>query len=220
MAADIETRDTGGGTQPLEQLLSEKFGIKMARLDIERALDALPTIHKASVALPAAEAAMYDAADFGEDQDAYRRKMLDNVAAYTRLLSTARTSAEVSALLEVDPSRIRQRVADRTLWALKDQGKWLFPALQFEPDGPRPGLVRGLDKILSALPAGLHPLAVEAPDHSARPTPRRRGQARIHPALATFGRGHRDRLWRRGAAEMGERLTDVHPPSPPASVAR
>ncbi|SEB76912.1 hypothetical protein [Rhodococcus koreensis] len=161
MAADIETRDTGGGTQPLEQLLSEKFGIKMARLDIERALDALPTIHKASVALPAAEAAMYDAADFGEDQDAYRRKMLDNVAAYTRLLSTARTSAEVSALLEVDPSRIRQRVADRTLWALKDQGKWLFPALQFEPDGPRPGLVRGLDKILSALPAGLHPLAVE-----------------------------------------------------------
>ncbi|QHE74175.1 DNA-binding protein [Rhodococcus sp. WAY2] len=161
MAADIETRDTGGGTQPLEQLLSEKFGIKMARLDIERALDALPTIHQASVALPAAEAAMYDAADFGEDQDAYRRKMLDNVAAYTRLLSTARTSAEVSALLEVDPSRIRQRVADRTLWALKDQGKWLFPALQFEPEGPRPGLVRGLDKILSALPAGLHPLAVE-----------------------------------------------------------
>ncbi|WP_133169347.1 DNA-binding protein [Rhodococcus opacus] len=161
MAADIETRDTGGGTQPLEQLLSEKFGIKMARLDIERALDALPTIHQASVALPAAEAAMYDAADFGEDQDAYRRKMLDNVAAYTRLLSTARTSAEVSALLEVDPSRIRQRVADRTLWALKDQGKWLFPALQFEPDGPRPGLVRGLDKILSALPTGLHPLAVE-----------------------------------------------------------
>jgi hypothetical protein len=70
------------------------------------------------------------------------------------LYSTAYTAAEVRDGLGVNDSRVRQRRAARTLWAIDDNGRWVYPALQFEVAGAGRGkslrlrLVRGLDQVL------------------------------------------------------------------------
>src|SRR6478736_1431605 len=60
----------------------------------------------------------------------------------------------------VSDSRVRQRRADRTLWAIEDAGGWLFPALQFENTDGRRRQIRHLDQVLPAIPTDMHPLAV------------------------------------------------------------
>lgn len=82
------------------------------------------------------------------------------VAAHATLVNTAYTTSQVAELLNVRDSRVRQRRADRTLWAIQNGNEWLFPALQFTTDGPRKGQIRGLDRVLPALPENLHPLSV------------------------------------------------------------
>lgn len=82
------------------------------------------------------------------------------VAAHATLVNTAYTTAQVAELLGVRDARVRQRRADRTLWAIQNGNEWLFPALQFITDGPRRGQIRGLDRVLPALPESLHPLSV------------------------------------------------------------
>jgi hypothetical protein len=81
-----------------------------------------------------------------------------------RLINTAYTAAEVAAGLGVNESRIRQRRLARSLWAIEDNGAWVFPAVQFDlvHGGGRDVLkqVRGLDQVLPALPTDLHPAAV------------------------------------------------------------
>ncbi|WP_156623848.1 hypothetical protein [Mycobacterium sp. 852002-40037_SCH5390672] len=65
--------------------------------------------------------------------------------------------------MNVNESRVRQRRLARTLWAINDNGGWVFPALQFETD-PQTGLphkqIRGLDRVFAALAPNLHPVAV------------------------------------------------------------
>ena len=141
---------------PIEEILGQKFGVRLDRPDILRVLGALPTIRRSAVALPGAEAALYDGAGFVEGDDAYRGQMLSNVADYARLMATALTTEETRRKLHVDRSRVRQRIAERTLWAIKDSGKWVLPAVQFDDNG----LVRGLDQIIRLVPAGMHPLSV------------------------------------------------------------
>ncbi len=79
------------------------------------------------------------------------------------LITTAYSAAEVAEALGVNASRVRQRRIARTLWAIEDNGAWVFPALQFDgdtaTDRPRKQF-RGLDKVFAALPADLHPVAV------------------------------------------------------------
>jgi hypothetical protein len=157
MTVHMEGRDH----ERLETLLSRRFGVSLVRGDVERALDAIRPTHPDSVALPRAEAELYDAADFGEDVDAYRRQVLGAVTAYALLVNTAHSTADVAGLLGVDPSRVRQRIKERSLWAIKDRGDWVFPALQFETEPSRAGLISGLDKVFQAIPEGLHPLSVE-----------------------------------------------------------
>ncbi|WP_343603265.1 hypothetical protein [Mycobacterium sp.] len=50
------------------------------------------------------------------------------------LVNTAYTAREVATALSVNESRVRQRRLARTLWAINDNGAWVFPALQFETD--------------------------------------------------------------------------------------
>src|SRR5262249_3717715 len=60
----------------------------------------------------------------------------------------------------VSDSRVRQRRANRTLWAIEDAGGWVFPALQFENvDGQR-RQIRHFDQVLPAISPDIHPLAV------------------------------------------------------------
>jgi hypothetical protein len=142
----------------LEKLITQHFGVSAEELT--SALDTLPPIRPDAAALSEDEAALYDAADFAEDEQAYARVTLEAAGHTARLLSTAYSASKVAELLGVSDSRVRQRRANRTLWAIEDAGGWVFPALQFENVDGRWRQIRHLDQVLPAIPADIHPLAV------------------------------------------------------------
>lgn len=77
-------------------------------------------------------------------------------AEYQGLCATSLSVEEAAARLDVNPSRIRQRLAERSLFGLKDGNAWLLPAFQFQ----RAGLVPGIDAVFKRLPSDISPLAV------------------------------------------------------------
>ncbi len=142
----------------LGEMITDHYGVAPAAMI--HALQTLPAIRPQIAALPEADSALFDAADFAVDDDAYARVTVESLGHTAQLLSTAYTATEVAELLGVNDSRVRQRRADRTLWAIQDRDGWVFPALQFEVADGRRGQIRGLDKVFASLPAGLHPLSV------------------------------------------------------------
>jgi len=76
-------------------------------------------------------------------------------AAYQELRSTSLTVEEAARHLGVNASRIRQRLADRSLYGLKDENTWLLPAFQFRSRA----LVPGVSAVLRRLPPDMSPLA-------------------------------------------------------------
>ncbi len=78
------------------------------------------------------------------------------IARYAALLAGSRTVGEVAALLGVDESRVRQRLAARTLYGIKRGRDWLLPDFQFE----RAGEVPNIGVVLPRLSSELHPVAV------------------------------------------------------------
>lgn len=78
------------------------------------------------------------------------------VAESVKLLVTTRTVEQVASDLGVDPSRIRHRVADKTLYVLRVGRRLLLPTWQFDGTAPLPFL----GAVLTALPPDLHPLEV------------------------------------------------------------
>ena len=142
----------------LEEMITQHFGVSAEELT--SALDTLPAIRPDAASLSDDEAALYDAADFAEDEQAYARVILEAAGHTARLLSTAYSASEVADLLGVSDSRVRQRRGDRTLWAIEDAGGWVFPALQFENVDGRRRQIRHLDQVLPAIPTDIHPLAV------------------------------------------------------------
>ena len=121
----------------LNEMMTEHYGI--TRTELARALDSLPSIRPHAAALSEAEAALFDDSDFAEDEQAYARITVETLGRTARLISTAYSAKEVAELLGVNESRIRQRRADRTLWAIEDRSGWVFPALQFEDEVGRRG---------------------------------------------------------------------------------
>ncbi|MGH3090685.1 MAG: hypothetical protein ACRDSJ_25680 [Rubrobacteraceae bacterium] len=79
-------------------------------------------------------------------------------ARYAAMLSLALTESEVREMLGVGASRVRQRVADGSLYAISVGRERRFPSFQF--DGRT--LVPGIGEVLKALPDDLHPLEVES----------------------------------------------------------
>ena len=146
----------------LDELLQDRFNL--SRADLITALKTLPAHRPGAASLTAEEARLFDDAGFVEDPDAYTEIAVDVLAHMARLISTAYTSSEVASGLRVNESRIRQRRLARTLWAIDDNGSWVYPVVQFDlvdVDGRsvlKP--VRGLDQVLPALPTDLHPTAV------------------------------------------------------------
>ena len=145
----------------LDVLLYQKF--RLRREDMLAALKTLPAIRPWAAELSPDEARLLDDAGFTEDPDAYARVAADTVAHMALLVNTAYSAREVATALNVNESRVRQRRLARTLWAINDNGAWVFPALQFESD-PQTGRpykqIRGLDRVFAALAPNLHPVAV------------------------------------------------------------
>jgi hypothetical protein len=151
--------------EELDQLLQDRFDIRLQ--DLIAALKTFPAHRPGAATLTAQEARLLDDAGFVEDPDAYAEIAADAIAHMARLYSTAYAAAEVRDGLGVNESRVRQRRAAHTLWAIDDDGTWVYPAVQFDivaagPDKPfKLKLVRGLDQVLPhLLTKDLHPTAI------------------------------------------------------------
>ena len=76
---------------------------------------------------------------------------------FAQLVTTALTLKEVAALLGVSPSRIRQKLEARELFALHTANGRVCPRFQFGAGGALPGL----EAVLRALRPEVHPVAVQ-----------------------------------------------------------
>ncbi|QIX53889.1 DNA-binding protein [Rhodococcus sp. DMU1] len=125
--------------------------------------DLLPLLHALRVAthpaasLAAHEADLLDAGGAPESPLALAIAVADRTARMRRLLDSALTVEQAAERLGgVGASRVRQRVGDRSLWAIKRANRLLLPAVQFTDDGQVPGL----DAVLRALPENMQPLSI------------------------------------------------------------
>ena len=184
----------------LERLLADRLGLN--RADLITALKLLPAHRPGAAALTVDQARLLDSAGLGEDPQAYAELAADSITRTAGLINAGYTAAEVADGLGVNESRVRQRRLARTLWAIDDGGRWVYPAVQFEERArgkPRLKVVRGLEQVLPALPSDLHPTAVAtfllAPQ----------------PELAIGGRPNSVREWllSGGSVEPVLALTDV-----------
>jgi hypothetical protein len=80
------------------------------------------------------------------------------VAAQAVLRDSALSVTDAAAMLGVDTSRIRHRLAAGRLIGWKDRGGWRLPAWQFTGSGVLPGL----ETVLAAIPDDQPPLVVAA----------------------------------------------------------
>lgn len=72
------------------------------------------------------------------------------------LLANALTVRQAAEQLGVNESRIRQRLAERTIIGWKKGKSWVLPHWQFSSEGQ---LIPGVDELAAALPPDLHPVA-------------------------------------------------------------
>jgi hypothetical protein len=77
-------------------------------------------------------------------------------AEYEHLRATSLSAEEAARRLGVNPSRVRQRLAERSLYGIKEGKAWLLPAFQFRKEGEVPGL----DTVVRRLPPDIGALAV------------------------------------------------------------
>lgn len=77
-------------------------------------------------------------------------------ATYAALIAGGLSVSDVAAMLHVDESRVRQRLAKRTLYGVKLDGVWWLPTFQFHAGRAIPGL----ERVLPALDPSLNPVAV------------------------------------------------------------
>lgn len=83
--------------------------------------------------------------------DAARQRLAHT---FFEILDASTTTGEVARLLDVDPSRIRQRVRARTLYAFDANGEHRIPLVQFEHGAEVPGLTH----VVPALPDDVTPV--------------------------------------------------------------
>jgi hypothetical protein len=82
--------------------------------------------------------------------------LMQSIGDYMALLETSYTTSEAAKYLNVDASRIRQRLRERSLYGVDYDGEKRLPRFQFE----REQVIPGVREILAALPSGLNPLDV------------------------------------------------------------
>jgi len=192
----------------LDHLLREKFGLR--RADMLAALRTMPAIHPWAAQLAPEEARLLDQAGFIEDPDAYAAVAADVLTHTGLLIHTAITSDAVAKALGVNESTVRQRRLEGALWAINDNGRWLFPIMQFDTDpttGDPRGQIRGLDQVLRALPRDLHPVAVAGFLGAPHPDLTVGQPGTIAGAVATAQRRRRPRVVSGPRSGLGQPLT-------------
>jgi hypothetical protein len=108
--------------------------------------------------LAAGESALLDEAGLVEGErerpGAFEKSRIE----FELLVNKSFTLEMAAKILGVNPSRLRQRLAQRTLYGIKEGRSWRIPTFQF--DAKRKKLVRGIEKVLPKIRADAHPLAV------------------------------------------------------------
>lgn len=149
----------------LETRVFERIGVKVQPAELEaliaQALDQVvparivadPTRELTSEETAALRRGGFDPDWHGDDAT---NPVVRTAAEYAALLATSLSVEHAAALLGIDGSRVRHRLADRTLYGIKERGTWRLPAFQFA----NRGVVLGLERVLPRLPSDLHPLAV------------------------------------------------------------
>jgi hypothetical protein len=149
----------------LETRVFERIGVKVSPTELEGLIaEALERVVPTRVvADPTRELIPEETAALrrGGVDPAWRRDDATNpivraAAEYAALLASSLSVEQAAFLLGIDSSRVRHRLADRTLYGIKNRGAWRLPAFQFAGHG----VVPGLERVLPRLPRDLHPLAV------------------------------------------------------------
>jgi excisionase family DNA binding protein len=91
----------------------------------------------------------------GEQGDA--DPLVESVVAYAGLLDTGLTTAQAAKRLGVTDARVRQRLAERSLLAVREGRAWKLPLFQFT----RKGEVPGWADVCAKLPPAVSPVALE-----------------------------------------------------------
>jgi hypothetical protein len=89
------------------------------------------------------------------DEGAYVRVRSRTAMEMAALLSRALTTRAAASRMGVDPSRVRQLLAEGRLLGARDGSEWRVLDVQFGPDG----LVPNIGRVVVALPDGMPPLA-------------------------------------------------------------
>lgn len=77
-------------------------------------------------------------------------------AEHAAILTSALTTAEAAERLGVSDGRVRQRLAQRSLYGVHGRRGWLVPSFQFASDGDLPGW----DKVAPRLPVAMSPVTL------------------------------------------------------------
>lgn len=107
------------------------------------------------------------------------------VRAASALRARALTVTEAAVRLRVTPGRVRQRLAAGTLAGFHTANGWRLPDVLFAGDGELPGLAA----VLAALPADVHPVALET------------FLIRVHPDLVVEGTAVSPQEWLLGGGD-------------------
>ena len=128
------------------------------RRDLLPLLRALRAATHPAATLSAHDAELLDAGGAPESPLALATAVADHTARMRSLVENALTVEQAAERLGgVGASRVRQRVGDRSLWALKRGNRLILPAVQFTDNG----MVPGLDAILQALPKDMQPVSIQ-----------------------------------------------------------
>lgn len=136
------------------------------QLDLEQILDAIEEVSgsRPHSTHPESQLTEHDQATLREagmlrpaPSDRAKRASTRGALRYAELLARSMTVKEVAARLKVTEGRIRQRLGEKTLYGFQTKRGWRLPDFQIRSGETLPGL----ERVLAALPAGLHPLTVE-----------------------------------------------------------
>ncbi|WP_186626585.1 hypothetical protein [Rhodococcus sp. BP22] len=116
------------------------------------------TRHPAELALSEHDAALLDKSGFVADPAAAAAARLDRGIRMQELIHRSLSVIDAAERLGVSAARIRQRLADGTLWAFTSGRSRLLPPAQFTAAGG----VRHLEKVMPRVAKDLHPLSLQA----------------------------------------------------------
>lgn len=136
----------------------EPKGLPTALRDAIKHLQSLYYPNPGQEGLTAAEVQIYQSGglDPVPRESGMNDPLLRGVVTYAGLVDTGLTTVESAKLLGVTDARIRQRLKERTLFAIRTGGSWRLPIFQFAEGRELPGW----SEVAPKLPRGISPVTV------------------------------------------------------------